>query len=133
MLGGIDEKIRKVESEYMGKVKSSDFRIGDTVKVHYKMIEGDKERIQVLQGVVIRKHNNGMGSTFTIRKVSYGVGVECTFPLYSPRIQKIEVVKRGKVRRAKLYYLRERTGKSARLKEIIGKREEEAKKRESEN
>lgn len=94
-----------------------EFRPGDTVRVHAKVIEGDKERIQVFEGVVIRRTRGGNRATFTVRKVSYGVGVERTFPLHSPRIDKIEVVTRGKVRRARLYYLRELSGKAARIQE----------------
>jgi len=90
---------------------------GDTVKVSAKVVEGGKERIQVFQGVVIRLRRSGVGSNFTVRHVAYGIGVERTFPLYSPRVEKVEVVRHGKVRRAKLYYLRERSGKSARIKE----------------
>lgn len=94
-----------------------DFRPGDTVRVHCIVVEGDKERVQVFEGVVLRRSRGANRATFTVRKVSYGVGVERTFPLHSPRIDKIEVVSRGKVRRAKLYYLRERFGKAARIQE----------------
>jgi large subunit ribosomal protein L19 len=94
-----------------------DFRIGDTIKVHVKIREGDKERIQVFEGVVIRRHRAMMGATFTVRKVSYGVGVERIFPLHSPQLDKIEIVRRGRVRRSRLYYLRERRGKAARIAE----------------
>jgi len=90
---------------------------GDTVKVSVKVVEGDKERTQVFQGVVIRIRNSGAGSSFTVRRVAYGVGVERTFPLFSPRIEKVEVVRHGKVRRAKLYYLRGLSAKKARIKE----------------
>ena len=93
------------------------FQVGDTVKVHYKIIEGTRERTQVFQGVVIRRHGSGNRETFTVRKVSFAVGVERTFPVNSPKIEKIEIVSRGKVRRAKLYYLRDKVGKAARLKE----------------
>ncbi|GLI35818.1 MAG: 50S ribosomal protein L19 [Deltaproteobacteria bacterium] len=93
------------------------FRIGDTVKVHVKIREGDKERIQVFEGLVIRHHKGLMGATFTVRKVSYGVGVERIFPLHSPSIDRIEVLRRGRVRRARLYYLRDRVGKAARIRE----------------
>ena len=96
-----------------------DFRPGDTVKVHVKVDEGDRERIQLYEGVVIKRQNGGISETFTVRKISYGVGVERTFPLHSPRVDKIEVARRGKVRRAKLYYLRDRRGKAARIKERI--------------
>jgi large subunit ribosomal protein L19 len=92
------------------------FNVGDTVKVHFKIVEGEKERIQVFEGVVIRKRKGGVGATFTVRKVSYGIGVERIFPLHSPRIEKIEVVTRGRVRRARLYYLRHLRGKAARIK-----------------
>lgn len=94
-----------------------DFRPGDTVRVHAKVVEGNRERIQVFEGVVIKRQNGGINETFTVRKISYGVGVERTFPLHSPRIDKIEVVRRGRVRRAKLYYLRKLRGKAARIKE----------------
>ncbi|MCF8010692.1 MAG: 50S ribosomal protein L19 [Clostridiales bacterium] len=93
------------------------FRPGDTVKVHVKVIEGTRERIQVFQGVIIRRKGSGMGETFTVRRVSYGVGVERIFPLHSPKIASIEVVRRGKVRRGKLYYIRNRRGKAARIKD----------------
>ncbi len=95
-----------------------DFRPGDTVKVHVKVAEAGRERIQVFQGVVLRRQNGGLRETFTVRKVSFGVGVERTFPVHSPTIGKIEVVTRGRVRRAKLYYLRERRGKRARIREL---------------
>lgn len=94
------------------------FRAGDTVKVHVRVVEGNRERVQVFQGVVIRRKGGGLRETFTVRKVSFGVGVERTFPLHSPSIGTIEVVTRGDVRRAKLYYLRERRGKRARIKEL---------------
>ncbi|MBE3593903.1 MAG: 50S ribosomal protein L19 [Candidatus Carbobacillus altaicus] len=94
-----------------------DFRAGDTVRVHVKVVEGGRERVQVFEGVVIKRQHGGIHETFTVRKISYGVGVERTFPLHSPRIDRIEVVKQGKVRRAKLYYLRELRGKAARIKE----------------
>jgi large subunit ribosomal protein L19 len=94
-----------------------DFRAGDTIKVHVKVVEGNRSRIQVFQGVVIRIHGSGVGRTFTVRKVSFGVGVERTFPLNSPIFDHIEVVTRGDVRRAKLYYLRNLRGKAAKIKE----------------
>jgi len=94
-----------------------DFGPGDTLKVHVRVIEGSKERVQVFQGAVIRRQGSGLRETFTVRKVSYGVGVERTFPLHSPTIAKIELVTRGDVRRAKLYYLRDRVGKAAKIKE----------------
>jgi len=94
-----------------------DFRPGDTVKVHVKVVEGNRSRIQVFQGVVIRRHGGGLRETFTVRKISFGTGVERTFPLHTPIIEKIEVVTRGDVRRAKLYYLRELRGKKAKIRE----------------
>ncbi|HEY8618813.1 MAG TPA: 50S ribosomal protein L19 [Dermatophilaceae bacterium] len=93
------------------------FRAGDNIKVHVKVIEGTRSRVQVFQGVVIRRHGGGIGETYTVRKVSFGVGVERTFPLHSPVIEKIELVTRGDVRRAKLYYLRDLRGKAAKIKE----------------
>jgi large subunit ribosomal protein L19 len=94
-----------------------DFRPGDTLKVHVRVIEGNKSRVQIFQGVVIRRSGGGVRETFTVRKVSYGVGVERTFPVHSPVLEQIEVVTRGAVRRAKLYYLRDRRGKAAKIKE----------------
>jgi large subunit ribosomal protein L19 len=94
-----------------------DFRAGDTVKVHVKVIEGSRSRVQVFQGVVIRRHGGGIGETYTVRKVSFGVGVERTFPLHTPVVEKVELVTRGDVRRAKLYYLRDLRGKAAKIKE----------------
>lgn len=93
------------------------FSPGDTVKIHYKVVEAGRERIQMFQGVVIKKQNGGIRETFTVRKISFGVGVERTFPIHSPKIAKVEVITRGKVRRAKLYYLRDKIGKKARIKE----------------
>lgn len=93
------------------------FSVGDTVKVMVKVIEGDRERLQAFEGIVIARKNGGISETFTVRRLSFGVGVEKTFPLHSPRIDKIEVLKKGKVRRAKLYYLRELSGKKAKIKE----------------
>ncbi|MEA0554425.1 50S ribosomal protein L19 [Lysinibacillus irui] len=94
------------------------FRPGDTVKVHVKVVEGTRERIQIFEGVVIKRRGGGISETFTVRKISYGVGVERTFPVHTPKIANLEVVRRGKVRRAKLYYLRNLRGKAARIKEI---------------
>lgn len=99
------------------KTDLPEFRAGDSVKVHVKVVEGNRERIQVFEGVVIKRQNGGISETFTVRKLSYGVGVERTFPVHSPRIDKIEVTRRGRVRRAKLYYLRNLRGKAARIKE----------------
>lgn len=93
------------------------FRPGDTLRVYVKVVEGSRERVQLFEGVVIKRRGGGISETFTVRKISYGVGVERTFPLHSPRIERIEVVRRGKVRRAKLYYLRNLRGKAARIKE----------------
>jgi large subunit ribosomal protein L19 len=93
------------------------FSVGDTVKVMVKVIEGDRERLQAFEGVVIARKNGGISETFTVRRLSFGVGVEKTFPIHSPKVADIQVVRRGSVRRAKLYYLRERTGKAARVKE----------------
>ena len=94
--------------------------IGSTVRVHVRIKEGEKERIQVFEGTVIAKNNSGIAETFTVRRVSYGVGVERVFPLHSPIVAKVELVRKGKVRRAKLYYLRDRVGKAAKVKELIG-------------
>jgi len=96
-----------------------DFRVGDTIRVHVRIVEGDKERVQAFEGVVIRKRRGGNRGSFTVRKVSYGVGVERTFPCCSPRVEKVEVLSRGRVRRNRLYYLRERTGKAARIRERV--------------
>jgi large subunit ribosomal protein L19 len=108
--------IEKIDREQM-RYDHPDFRPGDTVKVHIRIIEGDKERVQVYQGVVTRRKRGDMNSTFTVRKISNGVGVEKTFAMHSPRLEKVEIVARGKVRRSRLFYLRERRGKSARIKE----------------
>lgn len=105
-----------VERSYM-RDDLPEFGPGDTVKVHYKVTEGGKDRIQMIQGTVLRIQRGGLGKTFTVRKLSFGVGVERTFPIHSPKIQKIEVLMVGKVRRAKLYYLRDRVGKKAKIKE----------------
>jgi large subunit ribosomal protein L19 len=104
-----------IEKEQM-RIDLPNFNAGDTVRIHFKIVEGEKERIQVFEGVVIRKRKGGVGATFTVRKVSYGIGVERIFPLHSPRIEKIEIVNRGRVRRARLYYLRKLRGKAARIK-----------------
>lgn len=109
--------INTIENEQIKKDIPA-FRPGDTVKVHVKVVEGARERIQVFEGVVIKRKGGGINETFTVRRMSYGVGVERVFPVHSPRIDTIQVVRRGKVARAKLYYLRERTGKAARIKEI---------------
>lgn len=113
--------IEQLESEQLGKLAEGknipDFRPGDTVRVLVKVVEGNRERIQAYEGVCIARKNAGLNSSFTVRKLSYGEGVERVFPLYSPRIDGVELVRRGKVRRAKLYYLRGRTGKAARISE----------------
>jgi large subunit ribosomal protein L19 len=117
-MGSQHPKIEALHNERMKSLKHVEaFRVGDTVRVHYKVVEGDKERVQVFQGQVIRKRRGGVGATFTVRKVSYNVGVERIFPLYSPRIDRVEVVSRGSVRRAKLYFLRSLEGKAARLRD----------------
>jgi large subunit ribosomal protein L19 len=108
--------IDKIEAEQL-KAKVPDLKAGDTVRVHVKVVEGEKERIQVFEGMVIRRTRGSNRATFTVRKVSYGVGVELTFPLHSPRLDKIEVMSHGLVRRARLYYLRELSGKAARVEE----------------
>lgn len=106
-------------ANYLGIKKDKfNFQSGDTVKVHTKVVEGDSERIQIFDGVVISRRGSGISESFTVRKISYGVGVERVFPLHSPRIEKIEVVKTGKVRRSKIYYLRGLSGKAARLNEV---------------
>ena len=112
----MQDLIRAIEEEQMRK-NIPDFGPGDTVRVHVKVVEGGRERIQVFEGTVLRRRGGGLSETFSVRRVSYGVGVERTFPLHSPRIEKIEVLRRGKVRRARLYYMRERFGKRAKIKE----------------
>ncbi|TXL67661.1 50S ribosomal protein L19 [Cerasibacillus terrae] len=112
----MQQLIEEITKEQL-RTDHPDFRAGDTVKVHVKVVEGSRERIQVFEGVVIKRQNGGISETFTVRKISYGVGVERTFPVHSPRVDKIEVVRRGTVRRAKLYYLRNLRGKAARIKE----------------
>ena len=110
------ERLEQLSREQM-RADLPDFRPGDTVEVHVRIVEGDKERIQVFQGVVIAKRKGGVGASFTVRKVSYGVGVERIFPTHSPIIDKVEVVTKGRVRRAKIYYLRKLRGKAARIRE----------------
>jgi large subunit ribosomal protein L19 len=107
--------VELVEREQL-RTDLQDFRVGDTVRVHVKIVEGEKERVQPFEGVVIRRKRGGIRSTFTIRKISYGIGVERIFPLHSPRIDRIDVISRGKVRRAKLFYLRNLKGKAARIR-----------------
>ena len=112
------KQIAQVEQAYM-RDDLPEFGSGDTIRVHVKIKEGDKERVQVFQGIVIGRRGGGTGATFTVRKISSGIGVERVFPLHSPNIDKIEMVRKGQVRRKKLYYLRELTGKSARIKEQL--------------
>ena len=114
----MNDIIKEIEAEQM-KASVDEFAVGDTVKVYGKIKEGNRERIQVFEGTVIKRQGGSNRETFTVRKNSNGVGVEKTWPLHSPNVEKIEVVRRGKVRRAKLLYLRERSGKSAKVKELI--------------
>ena len=116
----MNEIIRAIEKEQI-REDLTQFNIGDTIKVHVRIKEGNRERIQVFEGTVIKKQNGGLRETFTVRRVAYGVGVEKTFPINAPMIQKIEVTRRGKVRRAKLFYLRDRVGKAAKVKELLTK------------
>ena len=109
--------IEQINQENL-KASVPSFNVGDTVKVMIKVIEGDKERLQGFEGIVIAKKNGGISETFTVRRISYGVGVEKTFPIHSPKVADIQVIRKGKVRRAKLYYLRARTGKAAKVKEL---------------
>lgn len=113
--------IRAIEAKQI-KENAENFNIGDTVRVSFKIVEGTTERIQVFEGIVIAKNNSGIRKTFTVRKISYGVGVERIFPLHSPRVEKVDVVRRGRVRRSKLYYLRDRVGKAAKVPELIVKK-----------
>ena len=113
--------IKSIEHEQL-KNKIPDLRIGDTVKVHARVKEGNRERIQVFEGIIIKKQGGGVNETFTVRRISYGVGVEKTFLVHSPNVEKVEVTRVGKARRAKLYYLRDRVGKAAKTKEKIGAR-----------
>ncbi|MBR3309319.1 MAG: 50S ribosomal protein L19 [Lachnospiraceae bacterium] len=114
----MNEIIKKIE-DAQRKENVDEFKVGDTVRVSAKIKEGNRERVQVFEGTVLKRQNGGIRETFTVRKISNGVGVEKTWPLHSPTIEKIEVVRRGKVRRAKLNYLRNRVGKSAKVKEVI--------------
>lgn len=108
--------MREIVKEQL-KTDITPFSIGDTVRVNVKVVEGNRERIQAFEGIVISRQNSGINETFTVRKIAYGVGVERCFPIHSPRIDRIEVVRKGRVRKAKLYYLRDRVGKAARVKE----------------
>lgn len=109
--------IESIEKEYM-KENVPNFNVGDTVKVFIKVVEGTNERLQAFEGIVIAKKNGGVRESFMVRRVSFGVGIERTFPLHSPRIDRVEVVKKGRVRRAKLYYIRKLSGKAAKIKEV---------------
>jgi len=112
--------INKIQAAELREVP--DFKVGDTVRVHFKIVEGKNERIQIYEGLVLAIKNAGVGRTFMVRKNSYGVGVERVFPVNSPRIDKLEIVRYGKTRRAKLYYIREKVGKKAKIKELLGGR-----------
>lgn len=113
----MNDIIKSIEDAQLKEV--AEFHVGDTVKVYAKIREGSRERVQVFEGTVLKRQNGGIRETFTVRKTSNGVGVERTWPVHSPRIEKIEVVRRGKVRRAKLNYLRQRSGKRAKVKEVV--------------
>lgn len=113
--------IKSIEHEQL-KNKIPELKVGNTVKVHVRIKEGNKERIQVFEGIIIKKQGGGLNETFTVRKTSYGVGVEKTFLIHSPLVEKVELVRVGKARRAKLYYLRDRVGKAAKTKELVGAR-----------
>ena len=117
----MNEAIKAIEREQL-KQDITPFKVGDTVRVYIKLVEGARERLQMFEGVVLKRQNGGIRETFTVRRLSYGVGVEKTWPLHSPNIERIEVVRRGIVRRAKLFYLRERVGKAAKVKEAILKK-----------
>ena len=114
----MNEIIKKIEAEQL-KENAPKFNVGDTVRVHAKIKEGNRERIQVFEGTVLKKQGGGVRATFTVRKTSNGIGVEKTWPIHSPHVEKVEVVRRGKVRRAKLNYLRKRVGKAAKVKELV--------------
>ena len=114
----MNEIIRNIEAAQM-KAEVPEFNVGDTVKVYGKIKEGNRERVQVFEGTVIKKQGGSNRATFTVRKLSNGIGVEKTWPLHSPNVEKVEVVRKGKVRRAKLYYLRDRVGKAAKVKELV--------------
>ena len=113
----MNEIIRSIEAKQI-RSDMPHFNVGDTVRVWVKVVEGNRERLQAFEGTVIAKRNGGVRETFTVRRVSYGIGVERTFPIHSPRVDHVDMIRRGKVRRAKLYYLRERQGKAAKIKEI---------------
>ena len=113
----MNEIIRAIENEQIREV--TPFNVGDTVRVYARIKEGQRERVQMFEGIVLKRQNGGARETFTVRRISYGVGVEKTWPVHSPLLEKIEVIRRGKVRRAKLYYLRDRVGKAAKVKERV--------------
>ncbi len=117
--------IQKIQAPQM-KTQAIGFKVGDTVKVHFKIVEGKTERVQIYEGLVIAMKNAGIGQSFMVRKISYGVGVERVFPVNSPRIEKVEVVRAGKVRRAKLYYIRTKVGKKSKVKVLLPNKKEEA-------
>ena len=114
----MNEIIKSIEAEQL-KREIPAFNVGDTIRVYAKVVEGEKERLQMFEGVVIKRQNGGVRETFTVRRIASGVGVERTWPIHSPRIDRIELVRRGIVRRAKLYYLRDRVGKAAKVKEVL--------------
>ena len=114
----MNDIIKNLEAEQL-KENAPEFHVGDTVKVYAKIKEGNRERIQVFEGTVLKKQGTGVRATFTVRKISGGIGVEKTWPLHSPIVEKVEVIRRGKARRAKLFYLRQRTGKAAKVKELV--------------
>ena len=118
------DALKVVESKQL-KEDVQAFKPGDTLRVHFKIVEGATERVQVFEGLCIARKNSGVAATFTVRKISYGVGVERIFPLHSPRVQNIEVVRRGRVRRAKIYYVRNRVGKAAKVAELLTKKRKE--------
>ena len=113
----MNEIIRSIEAKQI-RSDLTQFNVGDTVRVWVKVVEGNRERLQAFEGTVIARRNGGIRETFTVRRVSYGIGVERTFPIHSPRVDHVDLIRRGKVRRAKLYYLRERQGKAAKIKEV---------------
>ena len=113
----MQELIKEIEAAQLKEV--TEFKVGDTIRVHAKIVEGNRERVQVFEGLVIKKQGGSNRTTFTVRKISNGVGVEKTWPLHSPNVEKVEIVRKGKVRRAKLYYLRDRVGKAAKVKELV--------------
>ncbi|MGI5900318.1 MAG: 50S ribosomal protein L19 [Christensenellales bacterium] len=116
----MNELVRSVEMEQL-RSNVPVINVGDTIRVFVKVVEGTRERLQAFEGTVIAKRNGGVRETFTVRRMSYGIGVERTFPIHSPRVDRVELIRRGKVRRAKLYYLRKRVGKAAKVKEFIGR------------